>query len=399
MAEGSAWDQYARHVRRTTAKKAAAGRDVKQSINRAYERMYPGKWSRFKTAAANLWAKEKRVWQAAYPWMGGSTKSETSSKFPSWGAKGYDWSVFPSDAGRYAYYDSGQRTEYGDSGELSNSYTATFGNTGSGVYGDREYGGYGHGGRMAWNRTFRRLRQVGGGARAVSDIIRAGRLGYGVYTGIRGRNRNKFRPGYSRTGGYYGRFGGGGMGRELKFHDVDFSNSVVSAIGKIEQLLEIKQGTTESERIGRKCTIKTIGLRVIAKLPPVTVQANSSDTLRFMLILDKQTNGAPATPSEVLQTADILEYKNVANSTRFEIIWDKSITINAQAGAGNGTTDNDTFEMQQWLYYFKKVHIPIEYNNTLGAITEIRSNNLFLLQFSEKGLIQTRTKARIRFVG
>ena len=200
------------------------------------------------------------------------------------------------------------------------------------------------------------------------------------YTGYRKAPVTRFRKGYNRTGGYYGRYKGVTVG-EKKFHDIDIDDAAVSVSGSIlnsGSLCQIAQGTTESTRVGRKAVIRSINWRYQINLGSETTVANGADTVRIVLYKDKQANGQTATVTDILETANYQSFRNLANSARFQILLDKLVTVSSGGGAGNGTTDA-TLPVIRNYSFFKKCKIPIEYSSTTGAIGEIRSNNLGVL--------------------
>lgn len=183
----------------------------------------------------------------------------------------------------------------------------------------------------------------------------------------------------------------------MKFHDVKFTTATVPIAARIRTLLTIPQGTTEIQRIGRKCTIKSISIRYHGFLQNGSVQ-NGHDQIRVMLVLDKQTNGDAFNATDLLETDEMDQYRNLANSSRFTILWDKWLTLNYTAAGGNGT-DIESMSWGEWHRYHKKLNIPIEYNSTVGAITEIKTNNLLLVEISENGIAESFVRIRIRFMG
>lgn len=211
------------------------------------------------------------------------------------------------------------------------------------------------------------------------------------------RKKRTFRKGYNRTSGFYGRFNNS-KGLELKFHDKSQGVTNILSSAVITQLLDIAQGTTQSQRIGRKCTIKSIGIRYTVTIPTTPSLSGGADLVRVMLILDKQANGAPLTATQILESDAVTQYRNLVNSSRFTVLWDKSFIINATAGGGNGTI-SDSYANKKHLVFFKKLNLPIEYDGTDGAITEIRSNNLTLLQIGLQGTSTSVFRIRIRFMG
>ncbi len=222
------------------------------------------------------------------------------------------------------------------------------------------------------------------------------RTGVARRTAIVGAQR-----GYQRIGGYYGRYArNGGPGAELKFHDLDIDDAVVATNGTIAQSScnLIAQGVTEVQRIGRKCTIRNINWRYELVMPNAQNMTSVLDTVRVILYLDKQTNGAAATVTGILESDDFQSFNNLSNKSRFLILMDRTHVLNCTAGAGNGTA-NDIAGRQQNYTFFKKCNIPIEFDSTTGAITEQRSNNIGVLLVGKQGFAGFFSKMRLRFEG
>ncbi len=204
--------------------------------------------------------------------------------------------------------------------------------------------------------------------------------------------------GMLREGGFYGRFTGA-RSTEKKFFDQDVNDAVVAAGGTIvsPSLLTIAQGTTESTRIGRKVFLKGLFWKYDVSLP---VSAGGGgqigDTVRVILYVDQQTNGAAAGVTDLLESNDYQSFYNLANSQRFRILHDKVHDLNMLSGAGNGTA-NDYSEVRRSYKYNKFLSLPVEYNSTTGAIGEIRSNNIGVLLVGRSGTAEFASKMRIRF--
>ncbi len=202
--------------------------------------------------------------------------------------------------------------------------------------------------------------------------------------------------GYTRTAGYYGRF----MGKsgENKFFDTLRGSQAANAAGTIidPSLCLIPQGVTESTRVGRKCVIKSLHLKGELRLPNFAA-GDQCDLFRLIIYVDKQTNGAAATASDILEASVTLHsFRNLANSGRFRILLDKVYPMNSQAGEGNGTT----FVFNEFLRSLninKKLNLPLEFSCTTDAITELRSNNIGVLGVSHGGYATISYKARVRF--
>ncbi len=204
------------------------------------------------------------------------------------------------------------------------------------------------------------------------------------------------RKGYGRTSGYYGRFKPGQAGPiELKFFDLDLDDTTIAAGANVtDSINKIAQGTTEVTRIGRKCTIRSINWRFQMTIPAGS-STNTADTVRVIMYLDKQCNGATAVNTDVLESADFQSFNNLANKSRFRTLMDRTYTLHTNLSGDGTTLDSGKFEIQD--SFFKKCMIPIEFDSTAGAITEIRSNNIGIILCSSDGVAGFFSKIRLRF--
>ncbi len=231
-----------------------------------------------------------------------------------------------------------------------------------------------------------------------------------AYAGVpSGSGRTRYRTGHSRSRqtytpvrrrGYSSKYRGVTVG-ERKFHDIDVDNgaAVISTTGNIQNsgtIAVIPQGTTEITRIGRKAVIRNINIRWNAFIESGTNMGLTSAYFRMILYWDKQANTATATVLQILESAHWNSFRNLANGERFEILLDKFVPMICTAAAGNGTA-NDFANTIARGEYFKKCEIPIEYDASLGAITEITSNNICILLISQQALMKFESKVRLRF--
>ncbi len=205
--------------------------------------------------------------------------------------------------------------------------------------------------------------------------------------------------GYVRTGGYYGRYNAPRSRTELKFFDLDIDDAVVTAAGTIaeDSCCGIAEGTGEQNRIGRMCDVKSINWKYKIALPASAV-VGREDTVRVILYLDRQANGATAAVTDILESDDFQSFNNLSNSRRFMTLMDRQHTLMSAAGAGDGTT-NDSGPVSITGSLYKAVNVLLEYSNTTGAITELRSNNIGVLLISESGICSFESKMRLRFTG
>ncbi len=200
---------------------------------------------------------------------------------------------------------------------------------------------------------------------------------------VPGRSR-----GFLRRGGYYGRYAGNNP--ESKFFDTALTFSFDVTPGPEVSLNLIPQGVTESTRVGRKCTIKSIGFKGhIDWNADMATTEYARTRIDCWIVLDMQANGANAAFLDVYETASVNSFRNLANSSRFKVLkhfsWVPSrpstTTTDNWVSAAN-TVVNCPVTKLQW---FKKCNIPIEFSSTTGAVTEVRSNNIVVFAASESG--------------
>jgi len=185
--------------------------------------------------------------------------------------------------------------------------------------------------------------------------------------------------GSTRRAGYYGRFGTSSRksarAPELKFFDtaVNFSYDLTAEVPATGQLLLIPAGTSESTRIGRKILLKSIQVKCMNTLVAGTT---AQDQVDFYLVQDTQCNGAAAAWGDVFTgTVAGLGLRNMANSSRFKVLYHHQAKLLSGAGvAGAYSGDHEFFET------FIKCNIPIEFaSGAGGAVTDLKSNNLFIM--------------------
>lgn len=203
------------------------------------------------------------------------------------------------------------------------------------------------------------------------------------------------KPGVTRTGGYYGRYAG--PNAELKFFDTanSFNIDATGEVPSTGQLCLIPQGITESTRVGRKCVIKRINIKWRLSFEP-GAGATPQGLSYIYLVLDKQANGAAASIGDVFELDDLpVSFLNLANSQRFSILKKWVHAWNPTAGVSTAWT-----RMNRAVNWSKKCNIPLEFSSTTGAITEIRSNNIFLMAGCNTGmddLVQVTGTVRLRY--
>lgn len=227
-----------------------------------------------------------------------------------------------------------------------------------------------------------------------------GRRAYSPYMS----NPRYFRPGYDRTSGLYRSGGYGAEGRgggELKFHDRVVSNVPIGAGGQIilPAYGDIIEDTTPTGRIGRKVTIRSIEWRWRISLPGEAkiASSESSDIVRLICFVDKQTNGTGPVVADLLLTAQVSGLYNLTNVNRFKILMDKNFNIQ-YTGITSETDDTVSFgQITKTGQWSKQCSIPIEYSGTTGDVAEVRSNGIGILLLTDQTRAGILGNFRVRY--
>jgi hypothetical protein len=206
-------------------------------------------------------------------------------------------------------------------------------------------------------------------------------------------------PNLARVAGLYARYAG--PSQELKFFQTVQGVVTPTAGGTILSSINLlDQGAGASERVGRKCVVKSLHIKGRMKLSATAANTTTADSIRFVIYLDTQTNGTAATPSEIFDatagSAPIHGYRNLANTQRFKILYDKTMDIKSTSGAYDGAQP-DFGEAIRSFKINKRCYIPLEFSNPTGALVNIRSNNIGILMFAREASANVGFETRIRF--
>lgn len=195
----------------------------------------------------------------------------------------------------------------------------------------------------------------------------------------------------------YGRYATQG---ELKFLDTTVDDAIIAAGGVVTATVNvIVQGVGEEQRVGRKCTIRSIMWRGSLTIPLLELEGSpgSGERIRLILYQDKQANGATAAGTDILEVVTVDDYRNLANSGRFNILYDKTVNLNYSTLSHFAVNSFSMSEVIRSFSFYKKCNIPLEFSGANGTIDEIRSNNIGLLIVSEGGTGALVSRVRVRF--
>jgi len=206
------------------------------------------------------------------------------------------------------------------------------------------------------------------------------------------------RRGYGRTTGLYGRFGVRGRrgltAPERKWLDKTYSAvTVPNSPTNMGSINIMAQGASPNEHIGQKILIRSIQAKLLLQLAAGEI---SSAIVKIALVQDTQANGVDASGTEVYAGAGpgIVQLREMENSLRFKVIWEETVNLDSGAGVADAYAGDDGL-----VDRYIKCAIPIMYAPTGEAdITEVKSNNLFILaSTSNAGVVTMTGTVRIRF--
>lgn len=191
-----------------------------------------------------------------------------------------------------------------------------------------------------------------------------------------GARRGAIVPGVTRQAGYYGRYNRPNQTSEKKFFDGTRAIQVLTAAGIVlnPSLNIIVQGVTEQQRVGRKAVISQVNIRGEMFIASGANPNDNFNRVRLIVYCDKQTNGAAAVATDILETDDIDSFRNLENAGRFVILSDKTSNFN-QSISGNGTIVDSSKVGRAWKFN-SNINLPIQFSGATGAITEACCNNI-----------------------
>lgn len=211
---------------------------------------------------------------------------------------------------------------------------------------------------------------------------------------------------------------GGFVGIERKFLDTELTTTALTAAwvplnptgtGATDTLSIPVVGTGESERIGRKYQIHSLYVQGQFQVPALEAAAAPPGDVRCRVIVywDKQTNGAEAAATDIMDAGgaiDSLAFRNLQFTSRFKVLYDKTIVIRFPNSVNNGAANvfSHGLRLYDWNFYKKfKVPITVLCDGTTANVTSCTDNNLGLAALcSDVTLGPTIAySARVRFTG
>lgn len=174
----------------------------------------------------------------------------------------------------------------------------------------------------------------------------------------------------------------GHKGQEVKHFDNFQTVASISTTGAQigVDIFDVQQGLTDTTRIGRKITVSKFQWRYRVTLP-IDV-AGGSETVRCIIGVDHQCNGAVSAVLDIFETVSLNSYYNLANSDRFTVFWDRWHVLVRPAGGPLTATTVTWAEPNIFVKGSKTMSLDVEFDASAGAVTDLTSNNFFFFIIS-----------------
>ncbi len=215
---------------------------------------------------------------------------------------------------------------------------------------------------------------------------------------------------------------GGFMGIELKFYDQKLVNGAIAAPADASageqdpsatiMLNTVVQGDGESQRDGRRITMKSIYVEGVVTIAVQTGQSggDSAATIFIALVMDKQTNGATISSEDVFinpgANAKLAAgpLRNLQFSKRFRILGTRKFTM-SQVSMTNDTGSTGGVIISgitKRFQFFKNLGNKIvNFSNTTETVANIVDNSIHVIAYCSSTAMAPLISysSRLRFVG
>jgi len=188
----------------------------------------------------------------------------------------------------------------------------------------------------------------------------------------------------TRTGGNFAQVGAS-SGHEKKYIDVTVNASFTSA-GALTLLNGCIPGSDAINRIGRRIKMKSLLLRLSCNVGATP----TNDVVRFMVVYDRQANGAAPAATDILTGISALNPNNLNNRARFITLLD---WIQAMDTVGPTIVQKVVFIRKDLVTTFNA--------GTAGTVADIQTGSLYVLNCGNNAAGVTATtlvcRSRVRF--
>lgn len=172
---------------------------------------------------------------------------------------------------------------------------------------------------------------------------------------------------------------------ELKYADIQQHQTDVIDVGTFVLLNGIGQGSEAYNRVGRQILMRQLDLKLSFTQQNGAVNAQQ---LRYMVVYDRQTNGAIFTNTNLLDNSVALLWwtrknTNPDNRDRFEILLDRTIQVNPNLLEASAPVFD----------HHMRLNLPAQFSGAGATVASITTGSLYLVFFDQAplGLINIKT--------
>lgn len=141
----------------------------------------------------------------------------------------------------------------------------------------------------------------------------------------------------------------------------------INTTGALTLLNGLVPGTDVSQRVGRAVLLRELELRLQFT---VTAGTGVDQFVRYMIVVDRQPNGAAPVITDIIRSASVTSMSNIDNARRFSFLQDSTFHLNA-------TAEPDS---QRAFVLTRPLSIPVQFNaGTAGTVADIVTNSVYLV--------------------
>lgn len=208
-----------------------------------------------------------------------------------------------------------------------------------------------------------------------------------------------------RTGGY--------MDMEKKFVDYEMTDDAFTTTWSVMEdatadcISAVSQGDGESQRDGRTYHIRSLHMKFFVSRASAESATNPPVDMiwRILVVLDKQTNGAQLTATDVMDaggTDDVLSFRNLQFTRRFQVLADMKGVLKPQMvneGAINLFANGISYSHPRSFNRTFKTPLKVTTSGTTAVIAAIQDYSIHVIGISTSTSCLLSYASRLRFSG
>lgn len=158
---------------------------------------------------------------------------------------------------------------------------------------------------------------------------------------------------------------------ELKYVDKAVDLVSLNSTGDLVLVNGIAAGSGASEHVGREVTMRSVQINLRAQ---ATAATGVAQIVRFLLVYDRQPNGAAPAITDILTSTTVTAPRNLDNRKRFKILWDEVCPL------ADRITATESGVQHVYLRFYRRLRHPIEFNATTSAtVTAITTGSMYFV--------------------